>query len=877
LCGNLSQSALIKAYNQNKDNLDARQQFHILFRIDGQDKIKSDFLQQNLDYLQKDGFAVEQRYFKRILFSIDNDSIKLDFLKQNAESLEKDFKTAIIKNIGDNNVKLDFLKQNKDTLDIDTQVTIVQSFSDEKLIINFLEQNKDFLISSLIADLIRSCKQDTTKVSLMNKYNDSLDLQSKIRIICSCDHEKIKLDYLDTNPDIPNSMKIQIIKTLSFDTFSKLFSHNSYNCQSLISLSSLEGFSEDIELDQLKQFIGNNLSKLDIIDILHTAKHANSFDALNAFSTDDLIQILDKNQNQLSSEHSLLLITQGSPNKHYYTKLANKLNDLHKYIAILHLKETQQDEFNFNEELNKINLSNQIKNLATKIFTNLGTEYFVNPNAHLLLSEKGLACFDEETIYNLFKDCIVTNLLPNVSNALENPELFNKYLIFRKQNLTQNPAESINICNAIAEFNRSKELIQSCLKEDMTEQEQAMFISALNNKDISLSNKEDLKDYPNKRSEYIEQMASRDLTSAITYILTGMDCSDYFNKRDWLLSDEQLSIGLNDFSEELQEEIIIMQAIKDTIDLILNEPKDVKFQILQIFKQSCEQEFTQGSPVADLRKMFPEFETHLKSLYGKELETSLSNSQLPDAQKIDGIDVIHLNGENFKMLVHGLNAYGDGSAVYEPREIGQSYICTSLISQNTISRAPASIYYGFKQISGSSLALEAPYDIWSYAGTNSRNVKSLRTPKFLKTEQLEMESQEKSSYSEIVLFRDQIDEHGKIHMIMPDYIVAFGEITEQDKSEAIRLGIPIVVINEEIYAQQIEENKKRISDKKVDTTEENVFPTQNQQFREIILKIIADAKNKCSARQQEAIMFEMNQALKLMQEQNKDKTEGFNV
>ena len=83
--------------------------------------------------------------------------------------------------------------------------------------------------------------------------------------------------------------------------------------------------------------------------------------------------------------------------------------------------------------------------------------------------------------------------------------------------------------------------------------------------------------------------------------------------------------------------------------------------------------------------------------------------KMPEAQT-DEIDkevkVIKLKDEKFKMLIHGIDAYGNGSGKFEKREVGKSYICTSLISQDYTGHAFARRYYGFSNVGENALVEE---------------------------------------------------------------------------------------------------------------------------------------------------------------------------
>lgn len=800
------------------------------------------------------------------------------FYKKHQKDIDLSLQTEIMCRLPDD-VALRFLEQNKDTLDINSQIDIITSLSHEKTKIEFLKQNKYALdINSQIRIITSLSNQSKLKFIAQN---DKLTQSAIVKIVSSIDDDKIILEFLDQNSNIRDFYKKTLIQCLSTEKHFEIYNTNKYDCQSFITIremSSVLTYLLDEQKDEksfLLNFINNNLKNFTIRDFDEYEYEYDEFDM------EDIIGVLDENQANLSSEQVIFLIYNCSPNKQeeYYNALSDKLYDIQKYMLLTTLKETGTNISNIDEKLNELTVPPETKVLSNKLIKNFGLIYSVDENAIKFLSQNGITFLGENTIYQLFKYCVYNNALPDVSKVLENPNLFESYLEFRKQHLPQNPFDVLNIQNALTEFNTYYNLIEDCLQGELTEQELSIFISALNDRNIEVAGKDDLQNYPAKRSEYIDNLIKEDLDSAITYLLTGFQAEEYETKEKLFFKDEQLNITLNDFSEDLQTDIIYMQNAKKVISLILSLPLEIKQQVLESFKQNLENEFTpEGSAIAYIRNSFAEFEQNLKRLYGKELQEALSGSKLPTPHKDKGVDIINLNGEDFKLLVHGLNAFGQGSETFENREVGKAYICTSLISQDCIYRADAKIYYGFKNISPKSLALEGNTNIGSGAtGDNSLEIVS-STTKFMTAENLLQAT--KNNFNEIVLFRDQVDEFGHITPIKPDYIVTFGkEPTEQERSEAERLNIPIVVINEQIYEQKIEEKKQRQQTET--TTLQETKPTisleDNLAIQDLIHSIIEQAQMYCTASQQNAIMSEITKEYRLSKEQIKEDKEELNV
>ncbi len=793
-----------------------------------------------------------------------------DFIKQNSKDVSVDFELQILKFVEKDESYSDVFKV------LLPRIVKMSAFLSQKDIYKFIEKNIDFLDVEDFRKIVFKL-ETSNMLKFYKSYKDSLSKSFQVIIVAGLDDEKMILDYIKQNPDIKKEEKITLLKKLSFNELDKLYNSNEYDIQNLISLKRLVWIAPKEEREKVVNRYLEKLSVKQLDEIVNV-------DRLLEMKT--VIKILDKNQDKLNQEQICFLIYNSEPKvqEKYYEKFENRLDNVYKHILLSVLNKRQEENFKLNDKLEEIEVSDEIKDISEKILKNFGFVASINPSVIDLLSQNGLSCFSGDDIYQLFKYCIYTDTLPDISKALDNQELFNQFQAFRKENISQNLLQAVNIENALIEFNKYYNLIEECINGVMTEQEKSILISALSDKNIDVEDKQDLQNYTAKRSEYIDKLAETNLNAAIIYMFTGLELEDYLQKDSIFFRDDQLSITLDDFSQELQEEISLMKLSKELISIIQNESEENQSRILQIFKNDLEQEFTQqGSHMSDFRNAFVEFENNLRTLYGKELQEGLLNTELPKPEQNNDVNIIPLNGEDFKLLVHGLNAYGEGSQNYEHRDVGKAYICTSLISNNCISRADAEVYYGFKNISSTSLALEGPADIYSSAEENSLDIFAERNTMFLKSDELLKQTNQKGSYNEVVLFRDQIDKFGHVKPLMPDYIVAFGKTTDKDYAEAKRLKIPIVLINEEIYERQIQE---RMNDKQkqiVEGAQEQIKSDQYLQKREEMLHIIEQARYKCAAIQQELIMSEINKEFKLSKmnkvnnERELDKEEGYSV
>ena len=791
-------------------------------------------------YLFNDELAYEFGSLVRFL----TDTYKLKLYNENSDYLSPEITSEIIKRITDNDIKLELFKNHKDLFNLDQQAYIIRSTNDNKLKLDFFNQNKSLFDKYLQTDLIISIKDDQIKYEILKTNQDLFDAIEKLNIVSTIKNDEIKLEYINDNKDILSvEDKLIIINSLEDKNIQRAINENLSDFTTNV-IRSFVDMSED----------GNNQNLI--------------------------INVLDNNHDSLTPEQIIYLMStlDISPKKQvvYYQEFSNRLSDLEKYILI---KTTDNKELK--KHLDSLSLSTEIKERCDNLMSSYGAIACSSKAATQFLSQEDLSIFSDNEFAQLFKYCIYTNRMPNISKAIDNPELFCRFKDFRQNTMSQNLLGIINLENTLVEFDKYFDLINECLNNKLTNQEQDILISVLSSKNIDISNKEELQTYATKRKEYIDNLAKEDINSALIYLLTGLSQEEYYENLRLYFNDDQLKISLEDFSEELGEKISLMTIAKDLLNLILKEPLETKMDILQIYNTDLAREFSQGSMLAEFRNNFEDFNQDLRRLYGDELSVSLANVNMPEPKQIHGVNVINLEGSEFKMLIHGLNAYGHGANKYEHRDVGRSYLCTSLISNNHLARAEAKIYYGFSSISNSSLAIEGPSDIYSTAAENSLDVYAYRNPKFLKTEDMIDESIKtgiklnyKSMYNEIVLFRDQTDQHGDVSPLIPDYVVAFNKPTKHDYKEAKRLGIPLVVINEAIYSAQIEEHRKELESTLNEPSPEiNLSPEMNE-LRTIMLEILTTAKNKCTARQQEAIIVEINTAFKNLQ---KIDTEEHNV
>ena len=287
------------------------------------------------------------------------------------------------------------------------------------------------------------------------------------------------------------------------------------------------------------------------------------------------------------------------------------------------------------------------------------------------------------------------------------------------------------------------------------------------------------------------------------YLFTGMSGDEYQEEvKDYV---DGASNAMNDFSENT--DFAIVKTISQTMKLISQMELSKKKSLLNLYNKELLREFSsKGSFVSKIHDAYDDIDVKIKKAYGKELSTSLKEANNFVLEEKDGVQIIDFKGQDFKMLIHGVDAYNSGSGRFEKREVGKSYICTTLISQKNMMRADAKCYYGFDEIGDNALIFEGTKDIFSRADTyNSLEVKAARNLDFNKAENL-IDKTEEKTYNEVTLWREYLDQNDKMKDIEPNYVVCFNEITQADREEAKRLGIPIVLIEEKEYEKNLKNN-----------------------------------------------------------------------
>jgi len=614
-----------------------------------------------------------------------------------------------------------------------------------------------------------------------------------------------------------------------------------------------EGMNEKVRLKVIEERI-SQLDGNSIVQITEGMSEENKLKAIelgiNKLGGHSIAQIIK----EMSEEKKLETI------KEYKNFFDSK--GLGYLIAVFDERNSEIDKY-LEDFLKASNFPLDNMDFCFKMLQNFDARIFDNSGNAAIFKKETEAILGQEVVYDLIKFYIYTGEVIPVDRILEEPEVFKQYKEFRKTFKEEKQMQIMNDHDAIVEFNEHAELIKEFLGEELTPQELEILKVALKEREVNIETKEELGEFSKKRYERIEELINDNSKEALIYILTGMTVSEYEERLKTYINSEQIRGMIKDF-DQVDTEFLIIQAQNEIIELISGLDEEKRQEILRIFNKELANEFGDGgSRVAESRAAFEDIEIRLRKVYGKELSEALKESSLPDA-KIDEVDkeveVIELRGEDFKLLIHGIDAFSKSSGMFEKREVGKTYLSTSLISEKTLARANAQVYYGFRNIGSNALIQEGICDMFSNAyKDNSLEVKADHGIEFKKTENL---LDATSSYNEVALWREYTGDDGKTKNTFPDYIVCFDTISQRDREEAKRLKIPIALIDQKAYTKGKEHLSK-------DNLETEIPKEPEQKIDEIktkMLEVMRNASDKSSALlQQEALEKIVNEMQKELQ------------
>jgi len=686
---------------------------------------------------------------------------------------------------------------------------IVRNIEKDKIKIESIDKYGEKLEGTDIASIVRSIEDDEMKIELIDKYGGKLEGKDVASIIRSMEEDKIKIELIDKYGEKLERKDI----------------------------TNIIGSIEENKRIELIEKYKEKLEGIDIASIIRSIEE------------DKRIELIEKYEDKIEPRNLLSICMS-------FKSENNKKLILAKYKDVI--KNYVDDSFK--------NIGTPIDNIE-EMYTTFGDKVF---DGIELLTKECEQSLGKENVYNLIKYYVYAGEKIEIGKILESPEVYKFYEEFRKRLFKEKQMKVMDVRDSIVEFNDNTNLIKECTEAELNLQEEELLKAVLKEKNVEIESKEDLSNFPQKRQEKIEEMINKDSENALIYLLTGMTQKEYDEKLKLYINDKQINSTINDF-DELDSDLSIIKAVNEFIELIRAMEEDKRKDTLKTYNKELANEFSEsGSMIASVRSVFEDIDIKLRRTYGKELSESLTEYKLPDAkfdEKDREVEIIELKGEEFKLLIHGIDAYGEGTGKFEKRAVGKSYICTSLISDKKLDRAEAKRYYGFRNIGSNALIQQGKSDIDSYAqNTNSLEVSALYGVEF----DIADDFNEGEDYNEIDLWREYLGDDGKMRDIWPEYIVCFNNVTQEDKEEAKHLGIPIVLINEKAYEKNIKKNKEIQEDVNKEESVEQI-PQEYAKTQKSMLEILKESANKCSAlAQQEALMkivSEMEKQLK----QEKDK------
>ena len=315
-----------------------------------------------------------------------------------------------------------------------------------------------------------------------------------------------------------------------------------------------------------------------------------------------------------------------------------------------------------------------------------------------------------------------------------------------------------------------------------------------------------LEPYKNlSKDEYYSKLDNKNKDKFLySYEAIHMNCKSYdemlkklSNKKlsdliiDRLFKDNYYNVLINiremfNYNEKLQNSLIEKEYL-DIYMLLLNFDSLTNKEKIEFFKKNKDKDL--GTKFyEDLRKCKNDaYNSIINSLYVPNNKNELLSNKY-------GVDIYLLDGENFDMMIRGLKTpYCENTRLYRK--------CFSLINNDNTSRVNSNYYYGYNNIDYDYIIHVSEGDSFSADMLENGTKKINRI----------MTSDEINSYcgiSEIQIKTNQKN-------LEPSYLVAFNDINESYVENSKKLGIPIILINEEKY------NKRKLKNN-------NIFSNKNE-------------------------------------------------
>ena len=468
-----------------------------------------------------------------------------------------------------------------------------------------------------------------------------------------------------------------------------------------------------------------------------------------------------------------------------------------------------------------------------------------------IFDEKVVEKFGIGTVHNALSYNSAQALV--IGDLVRNPKKMREYETFSKVIGDKFENNVIGTEYKMMSYFKFQDLMKDIKPEDITPERQEKMQMAVNDfmmtngtnetTLINLRNLDELDNYVQSRNkiydEYVEKVSvADDIKEAISRKFFGMpyvgEYDDTYNKKTLSLKGMSRYYNLETFTsdERTQNSGMFTNDELDQLELasIIDKIDDQEV-LKEIYSSlSSREDVIRPHEFTKIREKVPR-------QYSKELVDTLltvekakemiekGESGISYSKDQDGIETIRLSGADFRLLVHstGLNnsnlsigKYADAAKVWNEFEKGCSTISACYIEPDVMSLCadnPEGFNFGFANVPEKQVIGMAPRDASVEHTTRAidpkftGNAVEYNYPEELlrKTAAQITGIEEKDvmhEYNEVTMYRremeaDKIENGSKGGKIMPDYLVVYGEVTDQQRMMAknfMRDGKPLPII-----------------------------------------------------------------------------------
>ncbi|MDD2378177.1 MAG: hypothetical protein PHE05_05050 [Bacilli bacterium] len=377
-----------------------------------------------------------------------------------------------------------------------------------------------------------------------------------------------------------------------------------------------------------------------------------------------------------------------------------------------------------------------------------------------------------EFFINKFEKSKITNQMDIILEYIENPNLY-KLIKVIDDNYFNNESE---VYSFLELFNRNILLLENM---EITPETIKMF--SLNRYQYNITTNEDLLNLLEIREEYHHSLIdkSSDIANLKKTII-----ENYFN-----LDKNSFDTKLNNYHKTnlINKDLSMIESINN-----LNTPEELK--------SYC-------TSIKQLSNFFNEMDKRYNNTCAHELVESLT--KVPYIVK--GREIIKLDGQEFKLLVHKIKGYGDYKLAQEvSNDISKwiqpaypgSYISTSLISDKFMGTVPGNgTILGFNNIKEPDIYDMGPQDIFTSSKQLANNITNLKATWSSPDELIK---NTKQTFNEVAIRRH--DELG--NATIPNMIVGFDNLHKSDYEVSSYFDADLVLIKIQPYLDKMLNNIK---------------------------------------------------------------------